>query len=331
MPRVSVLMPVRNGEQFLAEAIDSILAQSLADIELIVVDDGSTDGSAQIVAEACVRDVRIRSLTQGPLGLCAALNMAADTAAAPLLARLDADDVALPHRLERQVAFLDRNPGVAVVGGGVIVIDESGSELERGAGPERVDLSKGNPLSHPTVTMRADALRKVGGYRLYPAEDFDLWLRIEEHYQLAALRDLLVKQRFHVGQVSLHTFEQQALTALAVRAAARIRRAGLADPLTGVGEVDAPLLTTLGVDAGEAREAVVGAAVEWAAMLVRANRADDAAALLREVGTRPGWPTVRSLRVSVGLRLAKRAMYRRRPLEVAQRLLRTAWAGASGQ
>lgn len=329
MPRVSVLMPVRNGERFLAEAIDSVLAQTLTDLELIVVDDGSSDRSAEIAAEAVARDPRVQLYSQEPLGLCAALNKAADVALAPLLARLDADDVALPERLERQVAFLDRNPAVAVVGGGVIVIDENGSELERDGGPERVDLSRGNSLSHPTVTMRAEALRQVGGYRLYPAEDFDLWLRIEEHHQLAALPEPVVKHRFHVGQLSLRRFEQQALTALAVRSAARMRRAGLKDPLTGVGEVDASLLTSLGVDAREAQEAVVGAAVEWAAKLVRAGRADDAMALLREVGTRTGWPSVRSLRVSVELRLAKRAMYRHHPLELARRLLRAAWVGAS--
>lgn len=329
MPRVSVLMPVRNGERFLAEAIDSILAQTLADLELIVVDDGSTDGSAQIVADACARDPRVRLHSQAALGLCAALNRASRIARAPLLARLDADDVALPERLERQVAFLDRNPAVAVVGGGVIVIDESGSELERDAGPERVDLSNGNPLSHPTVTMRADALRQVGGYRLYPAEDFDLWLRIEEHHQLAALPEPVVKHRFHAGQVSLCNFEQQALTSLAALSAARMRRAGLIDPLTGVDEVNESILPRLGVEAGEAQQAVVRAAVEWAAMLVRAGREDDAVALLHDVGELPGRPSVRSLRVSVELRLARRAIYRRRLLEAGLRLLRTVRIGIS--
>ena len=317
-------MPVRNGERYLAEAIESVLTQTLAELELVVVDDGSTDRSAEIVSSAAARDSRVRLYSQDPLGLCAALNRAADVARAPLLARLDADDVALPERLERQVAFLAQNPAVAVVGGGVIVIDQNGIELDCEPGPERVDLSKGNALSHPSVTMRADALRRIGGYRLYPAEDFDLWLRLEEHHQLAALPDLVVKHRLHLEQVSIRSFENQALTALAASAAARQRRAGHPDPLGGVTDVSTALLEELGIGGAEAQEAVVSAAVEWATALVRAGRVAAATTLLTEIGTRAGWPSVRSLRLAVELRLVRRAIHRRRSRDVARSVARIA-------
>ena len=322
-------MPVRDGERFLAEAIDSILGQTLTDFELIVVDDGSADRSAEIANTVQERDGRVRVHSQARLGLCAGLNAAAGLAAAPLLARLDADDIALPDRLERQVAFLDRHPGVAVVGGGVIMVDEAGRELDREPGREDPDLSEGNPLWHSTVVIRAEAFREAGGYRLYPAEDYDLWLRIEERYRLAAVPQLVVGYRIHAGQVSFRRLEQQAATTLAVRAAAEARRRGMPDPLAGVERVDARVLARLGIGSGAIETAVVGAALAWGASMARAGRTGDADNLLREVAGRPGAPSLRSLRRSVELALAKRAAYRRRPGEAVWRSLRAGWITAT--
>src|SRR5262245_61111342 len=98
-PKVSVLMPVRNGERWLREAVESILVQTFSDLELIVVDDGSIDGSSEILSNLSRRDARIRVVHQRPEGLVTALNRALTQARAPLVARLDADDVAMPERL----------------------------------------------------------------------------------------------------------------------------------------------------------------------------------------------------------------------------------------
>lgn len=329
-PRVSVLLPVRDGARFLPEAIESVLEQSLRDLELVVVDDGSRDETPALLADRAGRDTRIRVLRQGAHGLCAALNHAAGNARAPLLARLDADDIALPDRLERQVEFLEHNEDVAVVGGGVIIVDAAGHELDREQGPAIVTLDESNPLWHSTVTMRAAALSEVGGYRLAPAEDYDLWLRIAERHQLAAVREPVVRYRVHASQVSVGSVERQAATTLAVRAAAELRRRGRPDPLLGVQTVDDQLLARLGIGRDAVRRATVSAAVEWAAALDRAGLHAEADRLLAETASHGDGPPLRALRRAAQLKLAKRAAYRRRPAEAARRLARAALLGVGG-
>src|SRR5438270_5801548 len=120
-PRVSVGLPVHNGMRFLREALESVLRQTLGDFELLVVDDGSTDDTPEVLAS--VRDGRLRVLRQEHEGLVAALNRGADEARAPYLARMDADDVSLPRRLERQIALLAADESVGIVGCGVETID----------------------------------------------------------------------------------------------------------------------------------------------------------------------------------------------------------------
>src|SRR5262249_10266218 len=116
-PKVSVAMSVHNGERFLAEATDSILGQTFRDFELILVDDGSTDGSGAIADAYQRKDTRVRVIHQHKFGLVAALNQACEQARGEYIARMDADDVAIPDRLVRQVAFMDAHPEVAVLGG----------------------------------------------------------------------------------------------------------------------------------------------------------------------------------------------------------------------
>jgi len=131
--RVSVVMPVYNGEKWLAYAIDSILHQSLADFELIAVDDGSTDGSRKLLDDAARRDSRIRTADQPHLGVAAALNRGIALARSQVIARMDADDLSHPDRLQKQLAFLDKHPRVAALGSWARVIDERG----RGTGEMR--------------------------------------------------------------------------------------------------------------------------------------------------------------------------------------------------
>jgi glycosyltransferase involved in cell wall biosynthesis len=207
-PAVSVLLPVHNGERFLRDALDSVLAQNLTDIEVLVVDDGSTDGTRALLAAH--RDERLRVLGQEHAGLVAALERAVREARAPLLARMDADDVSLPERLQRQAAFLEANPRVGLVGCGVEVIDESGRAegtvlLPLGDGDLRRRLLLRNPFTHGSVVLRREALEEAGGYCAGHGanEDYDLWRRIARRWELAAVPEVLYRYRRHGAAVTV--------------------------------------------------------------------------------------------------------------------------------
>jgi glycosyltransferase involved in cell wall biosynthesis len=122
-PAISVAMSVYNGERFLAEAIESVLGQTFADLEFLIVDDGSTDGSRAMIEAYAAKDARIRPILRENRGLIASLNQMLDEARAPLVARMDADDVCLPERLAQQVAFLDAHPDYGVLGCWTVDID----------------------------------------------------------------------------------------------------------------------------------------------------------------------------------------------------------------
>jgi glycosyltransferase involved in cell wall biosynthesis len=319
---VSVVMPVRDGERFLVEALESVLAQTESDLELIVVDDGSTDATPELLAE--VTNPRVRVLTQPPGGLTAALNAGCAEAAAPVIARMDADDVALPDRLERQLAFLESHPDVALVGGGIVLVDEQGREFDREPAPAVPSLVERNDLVHGTVAMRTNAFRKLGGYRLDQAEDYDLWLRFQERFGVAAVEEPVIRYRFHPGQFSVTKLERQALGALCVRAAARTRRAGEPDPLDEVERLDDTVAQRLGVTQAEIDRAVVADAVHWAATLTRVGRDDEARALLDTAAAVAGAPARRTLERQARLLLLRRAVRHGRVSESARHL--AAWA-----
>jgi glycosyltransferase involved in cell wall biosynthesis len=289
-PRVSVVMPVRNGERFLSEALESTLAQTLGDLELIVVDDGSTDGTPGILDDAAQGDPRVRVERREQGGLTVALNAGCALAEAALIARMDADDVMLADRLERQVAYLEAHPGVALLGGGIVLVDEAAREIDREPGRPQLDFLVRNELTHATVMMRADAFRALGGYRLDQAEDYDLWLRFDERYGVAALAEPVIRYRLHAGQFSVTALERQALGFLCVREAAIRRRRGEPDPLDGVERLDETVLARLGVPGGQLNETIVSDAVGWAATLTRVGRDGEAGALLDAAAAVNGAP-----------------------------------------
>lgn len=223
--RVSVIMPVHNGERFVGQAIESILRQTYRELELVVVDDGSTDATPEILAGYAASDDRIVVHTQENAGYAAALNTAAAIGHGELLARLDADDVAEPSRLRRQVDFLDAHPDVAVVGGSLLVIDARGRPFYLATYPPdasdiRAALSDRTPLAHPTVLMRRSVFDAVGGYRTgFPhAEDYDLWLRISSAHELVNLPDIFARYRVHGANASLRWLREQARSVVAARA-----------------------------------------------------------------------------------------------------------------
>jgi glycosyltransferase involved in cell wall biosynthesis len=237
-PRISVAMSVYNNAPYLAHAIESILAQTLTDFEFLIVNDGSTDGSGDIIDRLAAGDSRIKVSHQPNAGLIVSLNRMIDTARAPLIARMDGDDIALPERFARQVAFLDAHPDIGVLGTGCTCIDEDGRpsshKFDNVTTPDDVlaDLRNGPPLCHPSVMMRSDAVRTVGGYhRAYQhCEDYDLWLRLSEHVRMANLPERLLLYRQSETQVSnRHAYIQKIGAAIAWEAHVE-RLAGRPDP-----------------------------------------------------------------------------------------------------
>jgi len=207
MARLSVVMAVHNAERWVREALDSVLAQTVRDLEVIVIDDGSTDGTGAIL-DAC-RDPRVRVVHQPRAGLTRSLNRGIHTSTAPLVARLDADDVALPERFARQMAFLDAHPEVGLVGTGCREIAPSGEILGTVRPPAddgaiRRGLIRRNPFVHSSVMLRRAVLEQVGGYDegLDVAQDYDLWLRMGSVTRMANLPDPLVLRRLAPGRVS---------------------------------------------------------------------------------------------------------------------------------
>ena len=206
-PTVSVVMGVHNGAPWVSEAVSSVLRQTAADLELIVVDDGSTDATAGVLA--AVADRRVRVERQPHQGLTRALIRGLALARAPLVARLDADDLAAPERLERQRAFLDAHPDVGLLGAGAREVDVSGRELGLVRPPEddgaiRRALIRRNPFVHSSVIMRRAVVERAGGYAagFAVAQDYDLWMRMSPLTRMANLSEPLVVRRLLPGRVS---------------------------------------------------------------------------------------------------------------------------------
>ena len=251
-PKITVAMSVYNNAPYLAAAIESICAQSFADFEFVIVNDGSSDESGAIIDRFAASDSRIRAIHQPNAGLIASLNRIIDEARGTLIARMDGDDIALPERFARQIAFLDANPAIGVLGTGCSCIDEQGKphkyRFENVISTEEIldDLKNGPPLCHPSVMMRTDVVRAVGGYhRAYAhCEDYDLWLRLSERVPLANLPDRLLLYRQSATQVSnRHAYVQKIGAAIAWMAHEE-RVAGRPDPtehldaLPAMGDLD---------------------------------------------------------------------------------------------
>jgi hypothetical protein len=287
-PRVSVVMPVHNGGAFLRPAVDSILGQTFADFELVIVDDGSTDATPQTLHYYQTADARVRVYRQSKAGLVASLNRGCREARADYIARMDADDIAFPERLARQVDFLDRHPGVAVVGSAVVRIDAEGRELKRNicptSHPDIVEaLREYSPFTHPSVMLRTAALLAVGGYRAAyaAAEDYDVWLRLAERYELANLPDPLLYYRIYPGQISVRQLEQQIISVVGARAAAAQRKRTGTDLSPSDRAISRDILRDWGIPEVALADAMVAGYRYAAYSLQQAGRLAEAIDLLR--------------------------------------------------
>jgi glycosyltransferase involved in cell wall biosynthesis len=242
-PKVSVILPVFNGEKYIREAIESILTQSFYDFELIILNDGSTDHSDEIISSfSDSRIVFIRSHQN--IGLIATLNQGIQAARGTYLARMDADDISLPHRLQAQVDFLDMHPEIGVVGGGYLPIDSDGLPVSAPKfWPEYPVTTKWlllvcNPVCHPSTMIRSDLIRQVGGYQIgfSHAEDYELWTRLALHTGICSIQDTLLLYRVTPSErVSTDHFKEQVEITIQIRQLAAERLFGLhMDPLVSV-------------------------------------------------------------------------------------------------
>jgi glycosyltransferase involved in cell wall biosynthesis len=232
-PVVSVTMAVYDAEPYLAQAIESILAQSFQDFELIAVDDGSRDGSPVILERFAALDPRVRVIRRAHGGLVPTRNAALAEARGEFVAVMDADDLAHPERLARQIAWLRAHPEVLALGAEVEIVDPEGCPIRKGGVPlehaaiEAALLAgRGEALCHPVATFRREAVLAAGGYRsgIPLSEDLDLYLRLAERGQLANLPETLLRYRHHLRKTShARAGEQRAATNEVLRDA-RCRR-----------------------------------------------------------------------------------------------------------
>jgi glycosyltransferase involved in cell wall biosynthesis len=238
-PAISVLMPLRNAARFLEQALESLASQTFRDFEIVAVDNGSSDATFDILVDWARREPRLRPLRLERAQLAAALNHAASVARAPLLARLDADDIAHPGRLAAQLAAMAERPGTGLLGSAAELIDGAGRRLGELRPPQRHrDICARQRTSCGLIAsstlMRAHAFRQVGGYRtgLNVSEDFDLYTRMAEHCEVANLDEILIAYRIHRGSITAQQPVRMALASFCVTAAAEARRRGVAEPFS---------------------------------------------------------------------------------------------------
>ena len=218
-PLFTVLMPVYNAGAYLEEAIESILSQTIHDFEFLIINDGSTDDSIEIINKYAVKDTRIRVIDRPNKGFVATLEEGLKHASTAIVARMDADDVSLPNRLEEQYTFLLKNHDYSIVGCQVQIIDEKNIRKHIDPRPSndhglKLFLGYGCALSGPTVMFKKEAIDGVGGFdaNAWPAEDYDCWTRIiitNPDTKIYLLPDVLYLYRENSQGISLNNKHKQ--------------------------------------------------------------------------------------------------------------------------
>ena len=275
-------MPVRNGARFLQAACASVLSQEESDIECLIVDDGSSDTTPDMLQRLAAADDRVRVIRQHGDGIVTALNRGLHAARAPLIARMDADDFSLPGRFAQQLACLDAKPHVAALGTGWRAIDTAGSVTAVVEPPASADEVRGvlrdrNCLAHSSVMLRRDLAVRHGLYRqaLTGAEDYDLWLRLSEHHDVENLPEPLIALREHPHQTTRLRLEQRILAEIGANWLHRCRRAGPEPAFDVEAPMDRGTLRHLGMSAADLSAGIVARALGAA---IEAHRAGDRAA-----------------------------------------------------
>lgn len=233
---ISVVMPVYNGEKFLAEAVESVLNQTYKDFEFIIVNDGSTDRSPAMLREYAAKDPRIKLIEAGKVGLSQAMNLGVAAAQYPWIARMDADDVCLPRRLEASLAAAEADPGVVVWGTFIHHINAKGKILSTSkVGPQTREefthlrqTGQAVQVINPSAMMRKDIVDKVGGYKpaFTAAHDLEIFDEMAEYGPILCIPEVLVLYRIHGTSISAKKFFVQKKLARYVEARRHKRLAG---------------------------------------------------------------------------------------------------------
>ena len=215
IPKVTVLLCIYNGEPYLRSSLESILGQTYEDFELLIINDGSTDGTVDVIKT--FKDYRIRLIhNEKNQGLISCLNQGIGVARGVFLARQDSDDLAIDSRLEKQVKYLESHSNAVLVGTWLSLIDEHGIELEQWKYPEdpllvRWAMLFDSPVGHSSVMFRTEVARKLGGYsrnHIY-AEDYDFWSRMSKSGEVVNIPQILQRYRIHSESVSAQKREAQ--------------------------------------------------------------------------------------------------------------------------
>lgn len=234
VPRVSVLIPAYNAADFLQEAVESVLSQTMDDLELIVLDDGSTDNTRAILERLAATDPRMRVISRPNKGASQSRNELIEAARAPILAMMDADDICMPDRLERQLARLEADPELVAVSANCLMIDPEGRPIRTNDLPpdhetieaRHLEMPPNCAMAHPALMVRRAALERIGGYHhdYLWAEDVDLYLRLGEIGKLANLEEVLLNYRLHPKSVGHANRRKQIESAIRAGQRARERR-----------------------------------------------------------------------------------------------------------
>jgi glycosyltransferase involved in cell wall biosynthesis len=237
---VTVLMSCYNAERWLDSSVLSVLNQTFTNFEFIIIDDGSTDGTLKKLNEFAAIDSRIVVLSKTNTGLSDSLNVGISMAKGNWIARIDADDIFEPIKLEKQVGEIDKNSNLVFIGTGLTIIDEFGRKLKVYSYPENhLALQKNLRTArkfppHASAMYKSSVIRKLGGYRgrISKAEDADLWLRFSEVGEMACLAGSYVQIRKHSGQIShAENGTRQMLDARLATVASWLRHFGYPDPI----------------------------------------------------------------------------------------------------
>jgi glycosyltransferase involved in cell wall biosynthesis len=248
-PIVSVLMSCYNAEAWLCESIESVLNQTFTNFEFLIIDDGSVDGTLNLLRQYEKKDPRIKVIVKQNTGLSDSLNVGIAQAQGEWIARIDADDLCEPERLAAQVQFVQKNPQVGLLGTGFLEIDAEGKVVGIHREPASHDRLLFNLshckryIIHSSAFYNTALVRQVGGYRPRArlAEDLDLWLRISEKKQLACLEQPLIRYRKHTQQISRDQdliSQKQVIDSWAVIACYFLRTQGNPEPMAALDESD---------------------------------------------------------------------------------------------
>jgi glycosyltransferase involved in cell wall biosynthesis len=234
-PLISILMSVYNGDKYLRKAIESILGQTYKNFEFLIIDDGSTDKSAQVISEYKSKDKRIRIIThKGNKGLVVSLNEGIDRSRGEFVARMDADDISPTNRLMEQIKFMEHYLNVGVCGTGINLIDKNDIKRGRCYFPSNNEEIKAtmlfrSPLAHPSVCFRKSVLSGLSRYydkHQYNVEDYEFWSRLIDRTMFANLHRLLLSYRLHDNQQSNKRRNESISNANKIRLG-RLKRIGI--------------------------------------------------------------------------------------------------------